>query len=87
MVIITGTCNSVSLLQRVEERRTVEDKTGNRETTVTRKIGDQSQTITTKRSPDGSEELVETTVNLDKGKVLTLVVMCIPLTFYLIKWN
>jgi len=50
---------------RIEERRTVHNGSGNEESTVTRKMGDQTWSQTTKRRPDGSEELSEETVNLD----------------------
>ncbi|XP_076465290.1 uncharacterized protein LOC143297026 isoform X2 [Babylonia areolata] len=54
----------------VEERRTVRDSSGREETTVTRRIGDQSHSVTTMKDGKGQEEKCETFQNIDKDKML-----------------
>ena len=54
-------------LQKVEERRTVQDGVGHAETTIIRRMGDQEHSITTKRTPDGTEAQIENFVNMDEG--------------------
>ncbi|XP_070202543.1 HCLS1-associated protein X-1-like [Littorina saxatilis] len=53
----------------VEERRTVRDSSGREETTVTRRVGDSSHTVTTIKDSQGREEKHETYNNIDKEKL------------------
>ncbi|KAK7496887.1 hypothetical protein BaRGS_00011867 [Batillaria attramentaria] len=53
----------------VEERRTVRDSSGREETTVTRRIGDRSHSVTTVTDDSGHMEKRETFQNVDKDKL------------------
>lgn len=53
--------------QTIEERRVSRDSAGNEETTVTRSLGDQSHTVTTRKNSAGEEEVVQNFANLDEG--------------------
>lgn len=53
----------------MEERRTYHDGYGNEEQTVTRGIGDQSHTVTIRRTPSGHEESKEDYHNMTEGTV------------------
>lgn len=53
----------------MEERRTVRDSSGREETTVTRRIGDSSHSVTTVKDETGRVEKCETFENVDKDKL------------------
>ena len=57
-------------LQVMEERRTVRDSSGREETTVTRRMGDSSHTVSTIRDEQGHEEKYETFKNIEKGEII-----------------
>ncbi|XP_048735337.2 HCLS1-associated protein X-1-like [Ostrea edulis] len=52
---------------KIEQKKTVRDSSGREETTVTRTIGEQSHTVTTKVDPSGIPETTETYTNVDQG--------------------
>ena len=60
------------VLQMVEERRTVRDSSGREETTVTRRMGDKSHTVSTIRDEQGHVVKKETFNNVDKGEITPL---------------
>ncbi|KAK7872989.1 hypothetical protein R5R35_004293 [Gryllus longicercus] len=51
----------------IEHHKSVRDSSGNEEVTVTRSIGGQSYTITTKTDAQGKQERIENFVNMDEG--------------------
>ena len=59
-----------NMLQSVEERSSTRDSSGQETTTVTRSVGDQKYTTTTKRSQDGHVETTENFENIDGGTLL-----------------
>ncbi|XP_066992295.1 HCLS1-associated protein X-1 [Anabrus simplex] len=53
----------------VEHHRTVKDNKGNEETTVTRRIGDQSYSVTTKTKVNGEKEFIKNFINMDEDHI------------------
>lgn len=53
----------------METHRTIKDRDGNEETTVTRKRGDQEYSVTTRKDKHGREEKVENYVNLKEEDI------------------
>ncbi len=56
------------IVQKAEERKTVQDGLGNDETTVTRSIGDQAHSVTTVTDKDGTQNVKEHYSNMDESK-------------------
>lgn len=52
---------------KVEEKRVMMDAEGNQVVSVTRSLGDQSHTLTTRTRPEGTVETEEHFVNMDEG--------------------
>ncbi|KAK3096689.1 hypothetical protein FSP39_002415 [Pinctada imbricata] len=52
---------------KVEHRKTVRDSSGKEETTLTRSIGDQSYSVTTKTDQSGATEKIENYQNMDEN--------------------
>jgi hypothetical protein len=53
----------------VEHHCTVRDSQGNEEITVTKQIGDESYSVTTRTDSRGEKQKIENFVNIDKGKL------------------
>lgn len=53
----------------VEQHRTIRDSEGNEETTVTRKIGDKTHTIITKKDKNGVEIKTEDLINMNENEL------------------
>lgn len=60
----------MSLVQRVEERRTVVDDKGE-QTTVTRTVDGQTVRQTTVQKKDGQQETIEDLINMDESTSTT----------------
>jgi hypothetical protein len=57
------------VLQAVEYHSTVRDSNGNEEVTVTKQIGDEKYSVTTRTDSAGEKQQIENFVNMEKGKL------------------
>lgn len=53
----------------MEYHSTVRDSNGNEEVTVTKQIGDEKYSVTTRTDSAGEKQQIENFVNMEKGKL------------------